>query len=54
MSLAADRVPSQRSGWRSFDLDEFVADFELFGLVVDPPSDVTELFSCYSTITLVE
>jgi len=56
MSLAADRVPCQRSnvaaGVRS-NLDAFVADFELSGLVVDPLSDVTELLDCNDTTLVV-
>jgi hypothetical protein len=41
-----DSKTAQKStvlSWRSFDYDAFTADFEGSDLIIDPPSDVTEL-----------
>jgi len=36
-----------RRRWRSFNLDDFVADLQQSSLVLDPPCDVTKLFDLY-------
>ena len=48
-SRSCSKSTIRRRRWRSFDLEAFVADFGLSRLVVDPLSDVTELFDSYDT-----
>jgi hypothetical protein len=40
-------VSIQRRRWKSFDFDLFAGDLEQSRLVIDPPSDVADLFECY-------
>jgi len=44
---AADKSTIKRRPWRSFDYDTFAADLEESELILDPPTDVNELFACY-------
>jgi hypothetical protein len=38
--------------WRSFDYDAFAVDLEESDLILDPPTDVNELFACCD-VTLI-
>ena len=40
-------VSIQRRRWKSLDFDLFAGDLEQSRLVIDPPSDVADLFECY-------
>ena len=44
---AAVKSTVKRRPWRSFDYDAFAADLEDSDLILDPPTDVNELFACY-------
>jgi len=44
---AADKSRIKRRPWRSFDYDAFAADLEESELILDPPTNVNELFACY-------
>jgi len=44
---AAVKSTIKRRPWRSFDYDAFSADLEESELILDPPTDVNELFACY-------
>jgi len=46
-------LSTRRRQWRSFVFDAFVEDLKQSRLVIDPPSDVTELFDCYDA-TVIE
>jgi len=44
---AAEKMVVNRRSWRSFNFDAFAADLERSELVIDPPTDVADLFSNY-------
>ena len=48
-SIAPISTYSYRRDWRSFKIDDFIADIERSSLVLSPPSDVSELFASYDT-----
>ena len=51
-SRAAEMVTVKRRPWRSFDYNAYAVDLEESDLILDPPTDVTELFACYdATLT---
>ena len=44
---ALDKPTVRRRPWRTFDYDAFSVDLEESVLILDPPTDVNELFACY-------
>jgi hypothetical protein len=46
----AGKSSVKRRPWRSFDYDAFAIDLEESDLIMNPPSDVTELFASYTMI----
>ena len=48
LNTAPDRKRVQRRLWKQLDIDRFTEDLQRSKLVLDPPSDVSELFECYN------
>ena len=44
---AAVKSTVKRRPWRSFDYNAFAVDLEESDLILDPPTDMNELFACY-------
>jgi hypothetical protein len=44
---APEKSTVKRRPWRTFDFDAFSVDLEESVLILDPPTDVNELFACY-------